>query len=264
MSGRHDLKFEPELRKFAADVAATAYPYRIVPRRRWRWRSPFTTSFATSRPLARRNAAALAIRVFDPTMLTIPPASRGAQVACKAGCTYCCHNVVMATAPEIFLAVGELARAHDAGFIAGVAGRCDAVAATAGMRRNPCPLLHDNLCSVYTARPSVCRKHSSFSVDACIGDYEGRGGNIPIRRFDQEIFECCAVALLVGMRLWDGRQGSVFELSGALRVVLDDPGAEQRGSPASPCSPASRASPSSPASTSTPPSCGAGLWPVSP
>ena len=84
------------------------------------------------------------------------------------------------------------------------------------IRRSPCPLLHDDLCSVYAARPEVCRKHNSFSVGACIADYEGRRGNIPIRRFDQEIFECCAVALLVGMRLWDGRQGAVFELSGAL------------------------------------------------
>ena len=95
-------------------------------------------------------------------------------------------------------------------------------------RRGPCPLLHDDLCSVYSARPTVCRKHNSFSVSACIGDYEGRGGEIPIRRFDQEIFECCAVALLVGMRLWDERQGAVFELSGALRVALQDPQAEQR------------------------------------
>ena len=158
----------------------------------------------------------------------MPPAAAGEPLACKAGCTYCCHNVVMATAPEIFSAASELRARHDQAFVAGVVGRCDAVGATAGIRRSPCPLLHDNLCSVYSARPTVCRKHTSFSVDACIADYEGRGGEIPIRRFDQEIFECCAVALLVGMRLWDERQGAVFELSGALRVALQDPQAEQR------------------------------------
>ena len=158
----------------------------------------------------------------------MPPAAAGEPLACKAGCTYCCHNVVMATAPEIFSAASELRARHDQAFVAGVAGRCDAVGATAGIRRSPCPLLHDNLCSVYSARPTVCRKHTSFSVDACIADYEGRGGEIPIRRFDQEIFECCAVALLLGMRLWDERQGAVFELSGALRVALQDPHAEQK------------------------------------
>ena len=189
----------------------------------------------------------------------MPAAAAGAPLACKAGCTYCCHNVVMATAPEIFSAASELRARHDAQFIAGVVGRCDAVGATAGIRRSPCPLLHDDLCSVYSARPTVCRKHTSFSVDACIGDYEGRGGEIPIRRFDQEIFECCAVALLVGMRLWDERQGAVFELSGALRVALQDRKPSRDGSPAKPCSPASRANPSSPASTSTRRSCGAGL-----
>jgi Fe-S-cluster containining protein len=167
--------------------------------------------------------------VFDATMQRMPPAAAaGATLACKAKCTYCCHNVVMATAPEIFFAVSELRSRHDDAFIAGVAGRSDALQSTAGMRRNPCPLLHEDLCSVYAARPSVCRKHTSLAVDACLADYEGRGGDIPIRRFDQEIFECCAVALLVGMRLWDPRQGAVHELTGALRVVLRDPHAEAR------------------------------------
>jgi len=229
MSGRQDLKFENELRKLAGDVTRDGLPIPLRPEATMALavaiRDELRNEAASSRAA---NAAALAIRVFDATMRRMPPASVGAELACKAGCTYCCHNVVMATAPEVFLAAGELRARHDAQFIAGVAGRCDAVAATTGVRRNPCPLLHDNLCSVYAARPSVCRKHTSFSVDACIADYEGRGGNIPIRRFDQEIFECCAVALLLGMRLWDGRQGSVLELSGALRVVLDDPRAEQR------------------------------------
>ena len=229
MSGRHDLKLEPELRKLAADVCRDGLPFPHRPEATMALAVAVRDELRNEqRPSRAVNAAALAIRVFDRTMRAIPPAYSGAQVACKAGCTYCCHNVVMATAPEIFLAVSELRAREDAGFIAGVVGRCDAVATTAGIRRSPCPLLHDNLCSVYTARPSVCRKHNSFSVEACIGDYEGRGGDIPIRRFDQEIFECCAVALLVGMRLWDERQGSVFELSGALRVALQDPQAESK------------------------------------
>ena len=229
MSRQHPLEFERELQDLAVAVCRNGLPYPHRPEATMALAVAIRDALGDAAVASRASkAAALATRVFDRTMLDIPDARRGEALACKAGCTYCCHNVVMATAPEVFLAASELRARHDAIFVAGVAGRCDAVRATTGVRRNPCPLLHDNLCSVYAARPSVCRKHTSFSVAACLSDYEGRGGDIPIRRFDQEVFECCAVALLVGMRLWDGRQGSVLELSAALRVALQDPQAEQK------------------------------------
>ena len=137
--------------------------------------------------------------------------------------------MVMATAPEIFLAASELRARRDQAFVAEVGGRCDAVrqAREAGARP-PCPLLENDRCSVYAARPAVCRKHTSFAVVACRTSTRDSLRRIPIRRFDQEVFECCAAALITGMRLWDGRPGSVFELSGALHVALQDPQAEQK------------------------------------
>ena len=36
------------------------------------------------------------------------------------------------------------------------------------------------------------------------------------------------MALLTGMRLWNGLQGAVFELSGALRIALLEPDAETK------------------------------------
>jgi hypothetical protein len=135
----------------------------------------------------------------------------------------------MATAPEVFLAAGELRAQHDTAFVANVGGRCEAVgAARDAGAKPPCPLLENDRCSVYSARPAVCRKHTSFAVAACRSEYEGRPSNIPTRRFDHEVFECCAVALITGMRLWNGRPCSVLELSAALRVALRDPRAEQR------------------------------------
>ena len=174
------------------------------------------------------NAARLVEQIFDLTMRKLPVAERQRPVACAEGCTLCCHNVVMATAPEIFLAANTL-RTRPAASIEAARARCDAVrpAREAG-GRPPCPLLDGARCSVYAARPAVCRKHTSFSLEACRDEYEGRSADIPIRRFDQLVFECCAVALVVGMRLWDRRAGAVFEFSAALRVALDDPDAEQK------------------------------------
>jgi Fe-S-cluster containining protein len=233
MSQRQHLKFETELRKLAKELNREGLPDPRRPEATMALavaiRDKLQDASQTSRA---SNAGALVARVFDRTMRKMPEAYGGRALACKAGCTYCCHNVVMATAPEIFLAASELRAQHDRAFVADVAGRCNATGQSRdgqpGGRKPPCPLLQNGLCSVYSARPSVCRKHNSFDVGACIAAFEGGGGDIPIRRFDQEAFECCAVALITGMRLWDERQGSVFELSGALGIVLQDPQAEQK------------------------------------
>jgi hypothetical protein len=229
MSQQRRLEFEDELGRLARKVRRDGLPFPHRPEATMALAVAVRDELAkTANPSRAANAAALANRVFDLTMRTMPPAPSGGEIACRAGCTYCCHNMVMATAPEVFLAARELRSRHDPQFVTAVAGRCDAFAIDAGVRKSPCALLHDNLCSVYAARPTVCRKHTSFAVAACLADYEGRGGSIPIRRFDQGVFECCAVALLIGVRLWNGRQGAVFELPGALRVVLRDPEAEER------------------------------------
>src|SRR5262245_63012372 len=103
-------------------------------------------------PAPAANAAALVMRVFDATMRKLPPAEAAGALACRPKCTYCCHNVVMATAPEVFLIANELVSRHDPAFAAGVSARAEALSATAGIKRNPCVLLHEDLCSVYAAR----------------------------------------------------------------------------------------------------------------
>ena len=57
-------------------------------------------------------AAALAARVFDLTLRKLPQAYKDKALACVAGCNYCCHNVVMASAPEVFLIASELRARH--------------------------------------------------------------------------------------------------------------------------------------------------------
>jgi Fe-S-cluster containining protein len=230
MSPQQPLEFEQQLQNLASQVCRDGLPIPHRPEATMALAVAIRDALRDESNVARAsNAGALVASVFDRTMGKIPPAHSADALACAVGCSFCCYNVVMATAPEIFLAATELRARHDQAFVAEVGAKCDAPRQAGGSgKKSPCPLLHDNLCSVYSVRPSVCRKHNSFSVSACIDDYEGRAGSIPIRRFDQEVFECCAVALLVGMRLWDERQGAVFELSGALRVALQDPQAEQK------------------------------------
>jgi Fe-S-cluster containining protein len=229
MSRQQRRKRERELAKLTGEVRRVGLPLPHRPEAtmalalavRDELRDPRTPERAS-------RAAELVDHVFDLTLRRLPPAERHPPLACAEGCAYCCHNEVMATAPEVFLAAGKL-RARCGTDASTVVGRCEKVGpARAAGGRPPCPLLESDRCSVYAGRPLVCRKHTSFAVAACRSEHEGRPVRVPIRPFDQKLFECCAVALLTGMRLWDGRRGAVFELSGALGAALRDPGTEER------------------------------------
>lgn len=81
---------------------------------------------------------------------------RKPHVACKKGCSHCCHMTVRLTSTEA-QRLGEVigraparltpeARARPADAFAGVA----------------CPFLVDDVCSIYENRPLSCRTHASF------------------------------------------------------------------------------------------------------
>ncbi|KQX96857.1 hypothetical protein ASD28_17350 [Massilia sp. Root133] len=85
------------------------------------------------------------------------------HVACRAGCSSCCH-------------MNTIIYEHEAIRLAEVSGRkmtrlpfrpSDVVFAE-GLKFNgrPCPFLVENRCSVYEDRPLVCRTHHSLREDA--------------------------------------------------------------------------------------------------
>lgn len=101
--------------------------------------------------------------------------STGPTPECKSGCTYCCHARVEVSDPEaLYIAwhvqhlppaskVPLIERLHlKAGEFDG-AGRVEADTS----KSQPCAFLQDGLCSIYSIRPSVCRKAHSLSVKAC-------------------------------------------------------------------------------------------------
>lgn len=85
------------------------------------------------------------------------------KVACKSGCSFCCHIPLGVQAHEVFLAadyivktftpeelhaVIERARRHRE-TVAGISGEASS------RLRQTCPLLRDGHCSIYQARPEV-------------------------------------------------------------------------------------------------------------
>jgi Fe-S-cluster containining protein len=103
-------------------------------------------------------------------------ARAGRGYACRAGCSACCHQLVLCTAPEALLIAYRLRRTLTASALTAALARLDAqVTAAAGLgilgysqARIPCAFLDEAAaCSIYAVRPMACRALKSFSPEAC-------------------------------------------------------------------------------------------------
>jgi Fe-S-cluster containining protein len=140
----------------------------------------------TVRDMGRRlSAAAEAEQVFaalawgmgslDRTYATTAAPLR-AQVACRAGCSHCCHVPVDVQAHEVFYAAEHIQLNFPpedlAEIIARTAMHSDSIAALMKGERpfvlQPCPLLDaGGSCSIYEGRPEICRAHHASDATAC-------------------------------------------------------------------------------------------------
>jgi Fe-S-cluster containining protein len=103
-------------------------------------------------------------------------------LGCRMGCAHCCHAWVSAKAPEVLIAKAAiLARdlaavraSVEAAFAAtGLAGPAERAAMAA-----PCPMLVDDRCRIYDARPATCR--TAVSLDAALCAEAFRPGAAPV------------------------------------------------------------------------------------
>ena len=159
-------------------------------------------------------------------------------IACKAGCAYCCHLYVQVTPLEA-IGVVRAVQAQGPEALAAVSARvADTLLKTAGKDaayRNilalPCPLLVDGQCSVYAARPFVCRGANSADVDACRRGM-GSASGVPLPTFVHQRAVYAAVGNGAAQGLRDrGVDPDLLELVAALKIALehDDPLTAWRG-----------------------------------
>jgi len=163
----------------------------------------------------------------------IPPKE---PIACKAGCSFCCHLKVLVTAPEVIRLVAHLRatrspdeldalRAHVAATDDKSRGMTTQQRMTA---RIPCPLLVDAKCSAYEARPLVCRGATSLDVGQCERGFDmGMDVEIPFYKPQYQVADVlrAAVSNVAFQHKLDGR---ILELIAALRIALDEPSAGKR------------------------------------
>ena len=95
-------------------------------------------------------------------------ALRTTHMACKRGCTACCHMQVEISdveAQRIATATGRKAARLPAGHLTTPMEKL-------GRRDTPCPFLKDDECSIYEDRPFVCREMAVLDRDALVCSFE--------------------------------------------------------------------------------------------
>lgn len=159
-------------------------------------------------------------------------------VACRPGCTFCCHNQVEATPAEVFI-IAQVIRLY---FPPPKQERIKektlrTAALKVGKSREelaairetlPCPLLEEDRCAVYPWRPLTCRamhalnrEHCQISFDA--GDLSA--GEYYLHRY---VFPLSLSAGLLEGFGAAGCQAKVLDLTAALAQALLEPTLAER------------------------------------
>ncbi|WP_323813557.1 YkgJ family cysteine cluster protein [Cellvibrio sp. NN19] len=158
--------------------------------------------------------------------------------ACKAGCAFCCHYKVEVRAHEILLLKNYISKNFSAEQIHTVLAEAESNAAiirtltpeqhlTTNLK---CPMLVDNQCSVYPARPFRCRNFHSTDAVACEQSFNDPG-NMEIAVGMIEDVAMLADALTQGFEAaaeQTGKDNRVYDFTTALVEVFKDANALKR------------------------------------
>ena len=161
----------------------------------------------------------------------------GQEVACRAGCSFCCWMRIDVRAHEALVVHRQLQSDSLAHVREAVAARVRAAGArVAGLGyverqtvHQPCALLdHAGCCSVYAARPAACRRYFSLSLDACEAIWNGEPP--PTEPELPAIAEPGRYAAngVHNAFIEAGYDGYSYDLMAALAEALDDPECEAR------------------------------------
>ena len=162
-----------------------------------------------------------------------PPAF---PIACREGCAYCCYMRVQVTPLEVISLARFIHETFSETELQNLKSRLkETYQITRGMTEEergesgiPCPLLVDDHCSVYRARPLECRGYASMNVDACRKALDNYSSwNVPLYSPQFSIHKHIQAGLLSALA--DAGYGfEVLELTAALRIVVEDPNVVER------------------------------------
>lgn len=159
-------------------------------------------------------------------------------LACRAGCSWCCHFTVDVRAAEVFRILefvdSSFTPEKQARVFAEVrvnAATLDGLNADDRATRNlKCPFLQEGRCTIYAARPQTCRNYHATDVAGCRQACEQPESLDIDPDFAPGVYQAgVAHVEAFGAAMRDaGYDVQAYELNGALDAALSDPAARER------------------------------------
>jgi Fe-S-cluster containining protein len=152
-------------------------------------------------------------------------------VACKKGCSHCCHTWVSVSAPEALFtakiikqrgdaAIGKVRLAHQ--------HTKDYDFDTRVQHPYPCPLLEGDVCSIYDSRPKTCRLAASADAEICARTYHNiTDEDVPTPAMYLSTRSVYTIAMAAGLRHANLPYHG-YEFNAVLVRALETDNAEQR------------------------------------
>ena len=180
------------------------------------------------------SCVALASKVDERIEATLAQVKQSdSPIACKAGCSFCCHLRVLVRPHEaiaLFRYLRSQISDEKASVIeAKVLANADLIGSMSETEhifaRIPCAFLVDNCCSAYSARPAICAAHHSLDRSGCEASYNDptdTSDRIPMIggvRHVHGAMEAGISKALKGLNL----NGEPVELHTAVAALLRDP-----------------------------------------
>lgn len=159
-------------------------------------------------------------------------------LACRSGCTWCCHFSVDVRAVEVFSILDSVERTLTPDEKARVYSEIRTNSAALKdmdemerMRHNvKCPFLSAGRCSIYEARPQTCRNYHATDVAGCQASYEDPDNFEIDPEFAPMVYQAGGAHVDAFTRAMReaGYDTNVYELNCAIDAALSDPGARER------------------------------------
>jgi Fe-S-cluster containining protein len=157
--------------------------------------------------------------------------------ACQMGCNYCCYLEVEVSVPEVLRLVSFIRQKFSREQADSLAKRLRMAAGVVQKMNDferlfaklPCPLLKDGNCSVYEARPLVCRGYNSYNWVPCAHElkHPRSSTTVPHDEAQRDTHSDVLDGLIAGLK-----EGELYseplELIAALHIALDEPDLAER------------------------------------
>ena len=183
-----------------------------------------------------------AVRAYESSRLRhdsrIASAPDVGTLACRAGCTWCCHFSVDVRAVEVFSILDFVDRSLPSeerdriyAEVRANSAKLKGMDDMERMRRNvKCPFLSAGRCSIYEARPQTCRNYHATDVVGCQQSFEDPDNLDIDPEFAPLVFQAGGAHVDAFMRALRkaGYDTDVYEMNSAIEAALSEPDARGR------------------------------------